>query len=226
MSDDWIKVRKSVLASPRLVRAMSALKADRLRTIGGIVSAWCLLDEQTADGRLDHYTPEILDEIVGLPGLARAMEAAGWLIITENGLQAPEFQKHNGATAKRRAQDAARKMSARKADKCPAPERTICGLEKEKEKEKDTPLTPQGGDARAHAPARARIAQAGMDEEWLKSLRANDHYSHLDVDHELGKCSAWCQANGKALDRRRFINWLNGAHTPLTPPSKREHDSI
>ncbi len=40
---------------------MSALNADRLRTLGGIVSAWCLLDEQSTDGKLDGYTPEILD---------------------------------------------------------------------------------------------------------------------------------------------------------------------
>ena len=225
MADDWIKVRKNLTTHPRFVRIMSALHADKFPVLGGLVSVWCLLDEHSRDGRLPNYTPDVLDSIVGFPGISRAMIEAGWLIQTPEGLQAPDFEKHNGATAKRRAQDARRKMSAREADKCPQDDRTFCGPEKRRE-EKSTPLTPQGGGARAHAPARARVAQAGMDEEWLESLRGNANYAHLDIDRELAKCSAWCQANGKALDRRRFINWINGAHTPITPPSKREHDSI
>lgn len=228
MADDWIKVRKNLTTHPRFVRIMSALNADKCRTLGGLVSAWCLLDEHTSDGILPNYTPEIMDAILGFPGLSRAMIDAGWLVQTSEGLQAPDFQKHNGATAKRRAQEARRKASARDADKCPQPMQTKCGPEKRREEKSTplTPLTPQGGDARAHAPARARVAQAGMDEDWLRSLRENANYAHLDVDRELAKCSAWCEANGKALDRRRFINWLNGAHTPLTPPSTREHHSI
>ncbi len=123
---------------------MSALNADRLRTLGGIVSAWCLLDEQSSDGKLDGYTPEILDELVGLQGLSRAMEAAGWLIITEKGLEAPEFEKHNGATAKRRAQENDRKTSARNADKNPQPKQTNCGPEKRREEKNKIPPTPKG----------------------------------------------------------------------------------
>lgn len=233
MADDWIKFRKCVLTHPRLVRTMSALNADKLRTLGGILSAWCLLDEQTQDGNLEGYTPEFLDQTVGLPGLARAMEAAGWLVITENGLQAPEFEKHNGATAKRRAAESRRKMSARNADKCPQTDGTNPGQNAHLKKRREyTPLTPQGGDARAHPPARETRGKptdaglTGIDEEWLDCLRTNSNYARLDVDHELAKCAAWCDVNGKRLDRRRFINWLNGAHTPITPPPTREHTTI
>lgn len=225
MADDWIKVRKNLTTHPKFVRIMSALKADKCPTLGGLVSAWCLLDTHSSDGALLNYTPEILDGIVGLPGLSRAMIEAGWLIQTPEGLQAPDFEKHNGATAKRRAQEARRKASARNADKCPQPMRTKCGPEKRRE-EKNTPLTPQGGNARAHAPARASVAQAGINDDWIESLKKNENYAHLNIENELAKCAAWCGVNGKALDRRRFVNWINGAHTPLTPPSKREHNSI
>lgn len=133
MAGDWIKMNKSLLRDPRVVRISSALKADRLRTIGGLLSAWCLADEQTEDGRLDAYTPELLDELVGLPGLSRAMESVGWLVIHEEFIEFPRFSEHNGQSAKRRAQDAARKMSARKADKCPHDKRTKDGPEKRRE---------------------------------------------------------------------------------------------
>jgi hypothetical protein len=130
MAGDWIKMNKSLPRDPRVVRISSALKADRLRTIGGLLSAWCLADEQTEDGKLDAYTPELLDELVGLPGIAVAMESVGWLVIGDGFLEFPRFDEHNGQSAKRRAQDSYRKMSARKADICPQTKRTKSGLEK------------------------------------------------------------------------------------------------
>ena len=134
MAGDWIKMRKTLLADPRIVRIMSALKADRFRTIGGLFSAWCLADDQTEDGELDGYTPELLDELVGFPGLARAMEAAGWLEVRQNSIVFPRFTEHNGKSAKRRAQDGVRKLSAREADK----KRT---REEKRREEKNTSLT-------------------------------------------------------------------------------------
>ena len=81
MAGDWIKMRKTLPTDPRIVRMMSALKADRFRTLGGVLSAWCLFDDQTEDGQLSGYTPEVFDEVIGFPGLARAMESVGWLEI-------------------------------------------------------------------------------------------------------------------------------------------------
>ena len=133
MDGDWIKVRTSLPRDPRVVRISSALKADILRTIGGLVSAWSLFDEQTEDGKLDGYTPELLDDIVRFPGLSRAMEKAGWLVIGDGFLEIPRFSEHNGRSAKRRIQDNVRKMSAREADKCPHAKRTKSGPEKRRE---------------------------------------------------------------------------------------------
>lgn len=116
MAGDWIKIRKCLPNDPRIVRMASALKADRFRTLGGVVSAWCLFDEHTDSGQLDGYTPELLEDVVGFPGLAKAMERVGWLEIGDGFLVAPRFEKHNGKTAKRRCQEADRKRSARKAD--------------------------------------------------------------------------------------------------------------
>lgn len=114
MAGDWIKMRKELLTSPKVVRIMSACHADRFRTIGGLFAVWSLFDEQTADGKLDAYTPEILDQIIGFSGLADAMMQVGWLVANEkNQLIAVNFDEHNGKTAKRRAAENVRKMSAR-----------------------------------------------------------------------------------------------------------------
>jgi hypothetical protein len=117
MAGDWIKMRRSLLTDPRVVRISSALNADRFRTIGGLFSAWCLFDEQTSDGQLCGYTPQVFNEIVGIDGLAEAMAAVGWLEVRQEMLIATGFSEHNGQSAKRRAQESVRKMSARDADK-------------------------------------------------------------------------------------------------------------
>lgn len=129
MAGDWIKMRKSLTTDPRLVRIMSALNADRFRTLGGVLSAWCLLDDQTEDGQLDGYTSEVFDAFIGFPGLCQAMIDVGWMVETPKGLTAVNFTEHNGQTAKRRAQENVRKMSARNADKT----RTESGPEKRRE---------------------------------------------------------------------------------------------
>jgi hypothetical protein len=152
MAGDWIKMRTSLPRDPRVIRISSALHADRLRTIGGLLSAWCLFDEQTPDGRLDGYTPDLLDELVGLPGIAKAMEMVGWLSIGDGFLEVPRFDEHNGKSAKRRAQDSVRKTSAREADKHPLSMRTECGPEKrreEKSKEREVNYTQEA--TRSHA---------------------------------------------------------------------------
>jgi hypothetical protein len=115
MAGDWIKMRSDLFTHPKVVRISSALKADRLRTVGGLMSVWCLFDVHSEDGCLSGYTPESLDDLVGWPGFAAAMQAVEWLETNAAGdLCLPRFASHNGQSAKRRAQDAERKSAVRK----------------------------------------------------------------------------------------------------------------
>jgi dsRNA-specific ribonuclease len=66
----------------------------------------------------------------------------GWLEIGEGFLLVPRFEEHNGKSAKRRAQDVVRKMSAREADKCPQTKRTKSGLEKNREEKSNRMAKP------------------------------------------------------------------------------------
>lgn len=161
MAGDWIKMNKSLPRDPRVVRISSALKADRLRTVGGLLSAWCLADEQTEDGKLEGYTPELLDELVGFPGLSRAMESVEWLTIGDGFLEFPSFEEHNGRSAKRRAQDSVRKMSARKADKRPQMNQTKSGPEKRREEKSIVPPNPQTSENRFRPPTLEEAIEAG-----------------------------------------------------------------
>lgn len=113
----WIKMRTDLRDHPKVVRMASALKADRLRVIGGLWAVWGTFDTHSVDGELEGYTLATLDEGIGWRGFSAALAAVRWLVETGDGLEIPEFAEHNGASAKRRATDAKRKASDREEDK-------------------------------------------------------------------------------------------------------------
>lgn len=115
MAGDWIKMRMDLRTHPKVVRISSATGSDKLRVVGGLHAVWCLFDIHSTDGHIEGYTVAAIDEYLGFPGFADAMALVGWLEIVEGGLKLPEFDTHNGTTAKRRAEDAVRKAASRRA---------------------------------------------------------------------------------------------------------------
>lgn len=140
MAGDWIKMRTDLLTSPKVVRMASALNADRFRIVGGLLSVWSLFDAHSADGSLSGYSLDSLDELAAWPGFAAAMAAVGWLVDTGESLDLPRFEAHNGASAKRRAQDADRKRGVRKLSASDADEkRTREEKRRDKEQQQGDP---------------------------------------------------------------------------------------
>lgn len=117
MAGDWIKMRADLHTHPKVVRIASALNADRLRVVGGLHAVWSLFDAHSEDGDIDGYTVEAIDDLIGWPGFAAAMESVHWLERGENSVSLPGFSEHNGKTAKRRAMESERKRSARAEEK-------------------------------------------------------------------------------------------------------------
>jgi len=115
MAGDWIKMRLDLQTHPKVVRILSATKSDKFRVIGGLHAVWSVFDTHSSDGRLDGYTPDTLDHIIGWTGFAGAMISVGWLQADgDEALLLPEFDEHNGKSGKRRAEDQKRKRNDRK----------------------------------------------------------------------------------------------------------------
>lgn len=112
----WIKMSTGLRDHPKVVRMAGMLKADCLRVVGGLQVAWSIFDEHSPDGLLEFYTLGILDEKIGWRGFCKAMQGVGWLVESESGLRVPDYEEHNGPTAKRRALDQKRKETGRKDD--------------------------------------------------------------------------------------------------------------
>lgn len=156
---NWIKMRVDLQSHPKVVRIASALNADRkgatkrdrMAVVGALHAVWSVFDAHSADGRLDGYSCETMDEEIGWPGFTAAMVAAEWLVETDDGLQAPEYEEHNGASAKRRAQETQRKRQERA--ECPhepvttVREMSASDADKKRSREEksiNTPLPPKG----------------------------------------------------------------------------------
>jgi len=120
VAGDWIKMGKDLLTHPKVVRMSSALRADKLRTVGGLFAVWCLFDTHSEDGQLSGYTCETIDEEIRFPGFCAAMQSVGWLETDADGAFLPDFEEHNGQSAKRRAQETERKRAERKTSACDA----------------------------------------------------------------------------------------------------------
>lgn len=87
---------------------------DRFRIVGGLHTVWVVFDTHSIDGVLPGYTLDHLDNVIGWPGFSAALVSVGWLIENDGGgLVMPEFDAHNGKSAKRRAEESRRKQVAR-----------------------------------------------------------------------------------------------------------------
>jgi len=150
MAGDWIKMRNDLHTDPRVVRISCACKAHRCAVVGALHLVWSLFDSHTSDGMLIGYTSELIEEMTDIPGLCEAMQKVGWLVIEDNCLKMPDFERHSGVSAKRRAQNASRVRISRecasraqnvRAESAPEKRRE----EKRREEENKTPQPPKGG---------------------------------------------------------------------------------
>lgn len=219
MAGDWIKMRTDLLTSPKVVRMASALKADRFRIVGGLLSVWSLFDAHSSDGNLSGYTPHSLDDLAAWPGFSDAMIAVGWLEHDGETLALPRFDTHNGASAKRRAQDAdrkksVRKMSASEADKMRTRE------EKRREEIDIPPLKPP-----VEKPATTRKTKIPSPFLLTAEMRqwAAEDAPAVDLKTETEKfVDYWrAEAKTKADWPATWRNWMRKAQQDHNRPSHR-----
>jgi hypothetical protein len=106
---------------------------------------WSVADAHTEDGFLAGYTRELIDGETDLPGFTAACESIGWLEVSPQGVTVPRFTEHNGKSAKRRAQESARKKSVRKVSASHADKKRTREEKRREEKstKKDPPIVPQ-----------------------------------------------------------------------------------
>lgn len=112
MAGDWIKLEHSTPDKPEVFRIAETLSITPEHALGCLVRVWMWADQQIANGNAASVTETTIDRIARVTGFGSAMVSAGWLCVTEADIAFPNFERHNGKTAKTRA------LTAKRVAKC------------------------------------------------------------------------------------------------------------
>tara|TARA_Y100000310_G_scaffold312646_2_gene360151 strand:- start:247 stop:930 length:684 start_codon:yes stop_codon:yes gene_type:complete len=136
MAGDWIKIENVTPDKPEVYRIAEALNMDADSALGKLVRIWVWADQQTYDGHAASVTKTLLDRVAGVTGFANAMEKVGWLNAHEGIFTFPNFDRHNGDTAKTRALSTKRKQKQRQNESRQQRDENVTREEKRREEYK------------------------------------------------------------------------------------------
>jgi hypothetical protein len=135
----------------------AALRVTRYVTVTALLRFWGYANEHEKNENIAGIFPEDVDEIVGVPGFARAIEVAGWAtFLPTGGLSLPGFSEHNtsagarsnGAERQKRYRENRRSEASRVTGKSDVTrDVTVTPREeKRREEKKEQKTTPKGVD--------------------------------------------------------------------------------
>jgi hypothetical protein len=113
----WIKIEHQTPDKPEVGAIAHKLRITPAEAFLALFRVWAWADESTADGTLPGIGPAWIDHIARVAGFGAAMKDAGWLFETPTGLEIPNFDDHNGESAKARAQSQKRMNKVREREK-------------------------------------------------------------------------------------------------------------
>lgn len=111
MNEPWIKMRKKIVNDPRVVVAAIKAGVSENEMLGGLLRLWFMADDHGSF--LSAFDADMLDTFVRIKGFTDALPD-DWLMLNDAGITLPNYDEHNGTTAKRRASETKRKAGARK----------------------------------------------------------------------------------------------------------------
>lgn len=113
---NWIKIEKSTPDKPELRKAARMCGVGKAEVFFAFFQLWSYFDSHCDSGFLPGLTREDIDDAAGLPGFAQALVYVGWLVVDASGVTIVNWERHNGKSAKVRAQTM-RRVQAHRARK-------------------------------------------------------------------------------------------------------------
>lgn len=121
MAGDWIKIEIATLDKPEVLGMARALGVPKATVLGALVELFAWYNTHLENGNAHGVTVDMIDGILRNGGvtacnatLSDALKKVGWLIDIDGALSIPNFERHNGKTAKSRALTAMRVSNFRK----------------------------------------------------------------------------------------------------------------
>jgi len=109
----WIKVEHSTPDKPEVHRMADILGIEPEHVVGCLLRIWIWADQQIAGSNAVSVTASLVNRLSGVSDFADALVTVGWLERTGDGIAFPNFERHNGQTAKQRALTAKRQAEFR-----------------------------------------------------------------------------------------------------------------
>ena len=112
MAGDWIKFELSTFEKTEVYQIADLAGIDEDAAIGKLMRVWAWFDQQTENGNAHSVSKRLIDRLCGVNGFCDCMIKAGWMSEYTDGdtpnIALPNFDRHNGKTAKNRALTAKR----------------------------------------------------------------------------------------------------------------------
>lgn len=186
MAGDWIKVQKDTPDKPEVLAIASRLNIDPDAVTGKLIRIWSWFDTHTTNGNALSVTFSFLDRLTGVTGFAEQVALVGWLEQNGHELTLPNFNFHNGETAKKRAMGKNRTEKSRSNAESNASSVTGTSPEKRRE-EKSNSVAKATGDKSPMSPDEIifgygvpLLTSAGVADKQARSFLGGLRKSHGD----------------------------------------------
>jgi hypothetical protein len=103
MAGDWIKLEAATPDKPEIYAIAGFLNCSHGDAFLSCIRVWLWVDQQSRNGDDLGVTKNAIDRIGGVTGLCDALTNVGWIKAKNGALSIPNFDRHNGKTAKERA---------------------------------------------------------------------------------------------------------------------------
>lgn len=219
MAGEWIKVEATTPDKPEIMRVARELGMEWDAVFGKLVRLWAWFDKNSVDGVVDGIVAEDVDALVSADGFASALERVNWLEVDDDAerVYLPNFDRHNGETAKQRALKNKRQAKYRQGcdanvDGQASTEASTREEKRREEKKKPKPASehPLFDYWYQHYPAKKGRGQAAKafakidpDQELADRM--------IQAIHDQQKEREWKQAAGEFVPQwPNPATWLNG----------------
>ena len=217
MAGDWIKFEHATCNKPEVFQISESLGIDPDAVIGKLLRFWCWCDEQavTCNDKCNALTvtKTVIDRITFRTGFADAMEKAGWLEYVDGELSVPNFNRHNGKTAKDRSVTNKRVAKNRKCnDECNGDTVTNVTLE---------PLQKPLPEKRREENTNKRMAKPSMDEisEYGKTL--DPPFTKIQSFVSFYESNGWKVGKNPMKDWKAAVRTWHQKDKDSAPPQHR-----
>jgi hypothetical protein len=222
MAGDWIKFETATLDKPEVWAIATELNIDPDAVVGKLLRVWAWFDTHSEDGNAPIVTSALLDRNCCVTGFVEAMVNCGWMVKKDGMLSLPNFERHNGQTAKSRiltAKRVAKHKSNASSVTSALPERyqsvtpsVTSALPKEEKiiEEKKEKKEGGGGEVVMVFPVKGGL-EWGLTKDVANELKAR--FPKKDRKTEYEKAIDWLESDNKNLKTpqgmKRFLaNWL------------------